>query len=271
MYLSYFYRFLLLTSFLTAFCTFSFAETKYFPYETKIQKEFFLLFSGYLLYTAGDFSIKKIPDPINVSHNKSQINVLDRFAADCYSKDADKLSEYTSKTAIYIPALTTLVLLETDRESFISNCFNIGVMYFETSLITSGLTNIAKGSFRRYRPYCYNKNVSDSKKLEPGCHQSMWSGHTSSAFAGAVFAGNIMNELLPSSRPTRLVWITGITASAATAYLRVQSGRHFPSDVLAGAAAGSLTGWIIPEIHKRKTNITLYPFKENGICLNISF
>jgi len=271
LYLSHFYRFLLLTSFLTMFCKCSFAEIKYFPFETKIQKEFFTIFSGYLLYIAGDFSINHIPDPIIVTHNRSQINVFDRFTADNYSKHDARLSEYTSKTAIYIPALTTLGLMKTDRRTFISTCSQIGIMYFETTLITSGLTNIAKGTFRRYRPYCYNENVPVSKKLKPDCRASMWSGHTSSAFAGAVFAGTIMNEILPSSIPTRFVWITGITASAATAYLRVQSGEHFPSDVLAGAAIGSLTGWIIPEIHKRKTNITLYPAGERGICLNIVF
>ena len=38
--------------------------------------------------------------------------------------------------------------------------------------------------------------------------------------------------------------------AAAVGTLRVAAGRHFPTDVLAGAALGSLIGWLIPTVHR---------------------
>ncbi len=34
--------------------------------------------------------------------------------------------------------------------------------------------------------------------------------------------------------------------------LRVWSGNHYPSDVIAGAAVGSFIGWLVPRMHKGK-------------------
>jgi hypothetical protein len=36
--------------------------------------------------------------------------------------------------------------------------------------------------------------------------------------------------------------------------LRVQAGKHFPTDVLVGAAVGSAIGYFIPYFHRQKSN-----------------
>ena len=33
-------------------------------------------------------------------------------------------------------------------------------------------------------------------------------------------------------------------------WLRVRAGRHYPTDVLAGAALGTFIGWLVPRLHE---------------------
>lgn len=41
-----------------------------------------------------------------------------------------------------------------------------------------------------------------------------------------------------------------MAAATTTGVLRIVSGRHFTTDVLAGAALGALTGWLVPKWHE---------------------
>lgn len=69
---------------------------------------------------------------------------------------------------------------------------------------------------------------------------SFWSGHTASAFAAASAAGTLAWRRGYEGWP----WIlgAGLAGAAACGYLRVAADRHWATDVLAGAAAGSLLG-----------------------------
>lgn len=94
-------------------------------------------------------------------------------------------------------------------------------------LLTSAITQAVKYTLGRERP----SDTDDPWAFDPfgGAH-SMWSGHTSSAFA---FATALSQEI---NRP----WATvGLYALATgTAWSRVYDNRHWASDVLVGAAAG---------------------------------
>ena len=46
------------------------------------------------------------------------------------------------------------------------------------------------------------------------------------------------------------LWAGSLTAATAAASLRVAAGKHFPSDVLAGAAMGSLIGLGFAQLHR---------------------
>jgi membrane-associated phospholipid phosphatase len=59
------------------------------------------------------------------------------------------------------------------------------------------------------------------------------SGHAASAAAFAVAAS--------AARP--VLTLPLVTAAAVTGFSRVQAGRHFPTDVVAGAAVGATCGW----------------------------
>lgn len=68
------------------------------------------------------------------------------------------------------------------------------------------------------------------------------------AFTGAAFTQALFSLRYPDS-PYRIpVTASAWTLAAATAVLRVASGNHFVTDVLAGALIGSFYGFAVPYV-----------------------
>jgi membrane-associated phospholipid phosphatase len=70
---------------------------------------------------------------------------------------------------------------------------------------------------------------------------SFFSGHTTLAFSLVTAAGTLAR--LQKWRWEGLVWAVGLPLAMATGYSRAAADRHYFTDVLAGAAVGSLVGW----------------------------
>lgn len=121
------------------------------------------------------------------------------------------------------------------------------VVEAEVLLATAAATQLAKAAFARPRPYAY-----PSADVGGDSHASFWSGHTSSAFAAATSMVYWLHRRQPGARWDLLAAVLGFAAAAATGVLRVVAGRHFPSDVAAGALAGAAIGWAVPAIHFRE-------------------
>lgn len=102
---------------------------------------------------------------------------------------------------------------------------------------------------RRTRPYArFCEPQHDSDLCGRDAKLSFYSGHTSVAFAAAVAAGSIADFHHQPNR--KWVWASGLTLATATGALRVAADKHYTTDVLAGAAAGTLAGWLIPKLHR---------------------
>lgn len=78
---------------------------------------------------------------------------------------------------------------------------------------------------------------------------SFYSGHASLAFASATAAGTVY--LLRGYRGAPWVLGGGLALAAFTGYLRIAADKHWLTDVLAGAAVGSLVGWAVPYLFHR--------------------
>jgi undecaprenyl-diphosphatase len=165
------------------------------------------------------------------------VNWFDRQFMVPYDQTLDTVSDVTCSLSLVSPALL-LLLPDSDWKT-------IGVMYAQTLALSYGLRQLGKNLFDRARPYMYF----DDAPSEDDWDQSFPSGHTTVAFASASFASYVFGTLYPDSRWKVPVAVGSYALAGVTAALRVCSGSHFVSDVVAGAILGTVSGILVPRLH----------------------
>lgn len=105
-------------------------------------------------------------------------------------------------------------------------------------LLTTGInvlaTELLKRTFNRTRPA--EKYPGEIFVLTESVGKSMPSGHTSQAFAVAT--------TLTLQYKKWYVWVPAYLWAGSVAYSRMYLGKHYPSDVLAGAAVGAASSYL---------------------------
>lgn len=123
-------------------------------------------------------------------------------------------------------------------------------------------TGVVKKSFGRERPYLKfdNERGIDAFGRGDDSRQSFYSGHASTAFLAASFIDPVMADAVRSTEPRyslasgaswslRLLRLGQALAlyglATGVAYSRIEIDLHYMTDVLAGAAAGTLHGHLL--------------------------
>lgn len=145
-----------------------------------------------------------------------------------------------------------------------SGFLEIGVMTAEVFFVNAVTTSFAKEFSKRTRPYAYNLEVDNEEKTKLHARLSFYSGHTSTVAAMTFFSAKVFNDYYPKSKWKPVIWSIAALYPAATGYLRVAGGQHFPTDVITGYVAGGLIGYFIPHFHKKKdktdkVGFSIYP------------
>jgi membrane-associated phospholipid phosphatase len=177
------------------------------------------------------------------AHN---INRFDRFATGYYSERAMIYSDFLMYACVLSPLTLNL-------SSKISNEYiEMNTIIIQSYIFSYAITQFTKTTFLRNRPLAYNENVSLAVRQDRDARYSFISGHTAMSFTGAILTAKIYDDFNPNKNNT---WIYATTATAASAvgYLRLRAGKHFPTDILAGAIVGISSAVMITEVHK-KTN-----------------
>ncbi len=113
---------------------------------------------------------------------------------------------------------------------------------------TGAATEWLKVVVRRERPVMYTSEALAAASDREN-RRSFPSGHASVAFAAATsYLVLAEREHLHHATRNALLLYAG---AAGVASLRVAGGRHFPTDVAAGALLGSGIGWLIATVHPR--------------------
>ncbi|MCA9718251.1 MAG: phosphatase PAP2 family protein [Myxococcales bacterium] len=138
------------------------------------------------------------------------------------------------------------------------------MIYAETLALNLLITEILKNAIGRPRPLVYvDPDAVDAdvreKLLEEQASadslKSFPSGHASTSFAAAVGGSMLLTLKLARRRPGALAaaWVLSLGAASTAGALRVVAGKHFTSDVIAGAILGSAIGVVVPLAHWRGT------------------
>jgi membrane-associated phospholipid phosphatase len=175
-----------------------------------------------------------------------QLLSFDGRAEDNFSTRAHDYSNVTFGLALAAP-LAFDVARGVDRDTVRRTA-----IYGEALAVNFLLNSGIKHAVGRPRPYLYSDSP-DVQAWAAGqgndARQSFYSGHTSTTFCAAVAGSWLYAQSSSDTTLRTIAWATSLTLAGATADLRVRAGKHFPSDVLAGAALGSAIGYAIPRLH----------------------
>ncbi len=212
-----------------------------------------------------------LPEYTDLNLSLSDVNALDAFFARSYSSGLDTVGTLlcAANLAVFPAAVFGTEFL---RDNFpLKEFFPLLTMYAEGWMFSWGIKNILKVSVHRVRPYMYF-DVWDMDALENHDFEFSWpSGHTTSAFYGATFLTYAFSVYYPESSWRIPVMVTSYGVAVATGIMRMASGNHFFTDVLTGAALGSICGFIVPFMHHvlpKKENVE-FSFAPGG--MNVHF
>jgi membrane-associated phospholipid phosphatase len=182
----------------------------------------------------------------------SAVPRVDRSATRRWSPAADAWSDVLMWGALCAPlALTASASGRKDPETLLA-------LHAETVVWTIALTQITKSLVQRTRPFAYNPatEIPAGEWLRKSARRSFPSGHAANAFAGAVALAGIYARLHPGDSARAWVWGGSLTVASTVGLLRYLSGRHFPTDIVAGAALGAAVGYAVPRLHETSDDMT---------------
>jgi membrane-associated phospholipid phosphatase len=171
---------------------------------------------------------------------------LDEGVKRNYSPAAARTSDVLLATTVLAPLALQL------RDGFTRESGARGLVYGETIAANVGLSTLTKVLVSRPRPYFYSDDAGVRVTVDQDpreAHLSFFSGHASTAFAAAVGGAYLFSQSSDDIPARTAVWASSLMMAGATANLRVRAGKHFYSDVLAGAIVGSTVGVLVPALH----------------------
>lgn len=243
------------------------AQKPKFPYELGKMQEIYFYGTGATLWGSSllgkNWKVSLTKE--DISHfSPKDVNSIDRFACYNYNNSLNNIREAFEPigTGLAIGATATMSMMNYYREDNMYKLIVLGNIYLEGLLLTTGITQATKTYVNRARPYTYNSELSDNQRVREDNNESFFSGNSSLIFYNSVFVAKVYSDLYPNSIYTKWVWGAGLLLSCTSAYMSVQSGQHFLSDVVTGAVVGGLVGYFIPVMHYRKD----FKFKKKFEC-----
>jgi membrane-associated phospholipid phosphatase len=118
------------------------------------------------------------------------------------------------------------------------------VSALQAGLWAESATELLKAAIGRERPVLYTPAGVEAATI-PDNLRSLPSGHTAVAFSLATSLWLAERDL--NGRPGLIGWL-GVVGATGVGVLRVAAGKHFPSDVVVGAAVGTASALVVHTI-----------------------
>lgn len=203
--------------------------------------------TGWSLYAFTKiYSKDKTPEEDILSLDINDIPRFDRHGATVYHPKADEIGDMLFYGSMPLP-----IILMLDKKMR-KDAFKVAFLYLESMSIT-GLLYTGAVYFRdKYRPYAYNPAVPMSQRTRGGAKNSFFAGHVALVGTSTFFVAKMYNDYHPESRVKWIPFTLAGLATGTTAVMRYRGGQHFLSDILIGLGVGTLSGILVPHVHKNK-------------------
>jgi membrane-associated phospholipid phosphatase len=186
--------------------------------------------------------------PELVALDKKDLFFADRFAAGYYSESLSKASDYPFYSSFALP----FALLFDD--SINNHSGQVIGLYIESLVTTSAIFTITAGFVDRPRPLVFSEEAPLERRLRKTSKRSFYSGHVAASATALFFAAKVYGDFHPDSPLRPYLWASAFIIPAGVGYLRLQAGKHYLTDIILGYGLGTLTGYLVPHLHKRKDN-----------------
>lgn len=116
----------------------------------------------------------------------------------------------------------------------------------EAAVLAADVNQLVKFTVGRERPFVHvlPEDAKNTTRQPADNNLSFYSGHSTLAFSLAVASGTVAT--LRGYRLAPVLWASGLAVAVTAGYLRIAADRHYFTDVLAGAAIGSVIGFLVP-------------------------
>ena len=226
-------------------------------YSVSLEKDLPLTFVSAFASIYGNYRLGKmhVQDP---SEMKAVSDLLpwDRPVAGRYNKTAGDVSTWAAALGVAPLALGAASWYRGDALGADLTAYSL--MFAQALALQSGLNLVVRSMSFWPRPYMYateGEGADAAFAAEGEAYGSFFSGHTSAAFTVAVFTGEWFSEFYPNSAYKPLVWATSLSLAGFVGALRIAAGKHYPSDVVVGALAGTGISLAVIKIHKKSVRI----------------
>lgn len=216
-----------------------------------------LYVAGYVLHAKAEahpgFEIGSLSDSVEA------INPVDRPLAGVWNLKAKYIGKLFKNTAMFVIPVSLLLFVGSVRRRVV-----LFFVFAQGYVLTDSLTGLTKGLVDRYRPFAYldptgvaaltgaerEKFLVDIANND--IRNSFFSGDASVTAFGLLFFAFAFSRFYPSSRWKYTVWTLAATGTALGCIFRAMSGKHFPTDVLAGAFVGGAIAVGVLWFHGRR-------------------
>jgi membrane-associated phospholipid phosphatase len=192
--------------------------------------------------------------------DKNNLNIFDRWAADVWHPSANKTSDIFFYGSMAVPVL---LLFDHDIRS---DAGKVGFMFLQAMSFTGALYTTST-YVNRYRPYAYNENVPMSDRQSGNAKNSFFAGHVALVATTTFFTAKVFSDYHPDWKGKWVLYTAAAGATLTTGYLRHRAGKHFPTDILVGTTVGTLSGILVPQMHKNRaknSRLTFFPYFGEG-------
>ncbi|MDY6284590.1 MAG: phosphatase PAP2 family protein [Fibrobacter sp.] len=215
------------------------------PYELTWGTEAPILSLGVAAYIFSEYSFSQM-EPRSSAPSKEDLLPWDRPFAGTYHPSLDAVSDWTLFALVAFPLGFETAELALGNSSG-SEAATFFLTAIEVTLWQSSVNLIVRSTRLWARPEIYRSGADRSRGESWG---SFYSGHTGAAFSIAVLSGMWFMDKYPNSAYVPLVWGGSLALATTVGLLRIAAGKHYPTDVLAGALIGSAASYFVLRVHR---------------------
>jgi membrane-associated phospholipid phosphatase len=200
------------------------------------------IYSFSIIYT-------KKPTPVAtiLGLDKNKVPAFDRWATRFHDADMDRISYYPFYAVMPLP----LILLADKKMR--KDAGRLGMLYLEAFAFTGVVYAGAVYTTDRYRPDVYNSSLLLSYRTNGNFRNSFFAGHVAVTATSTFFIAKVFDDYHPASKWKWAVYGGAAAATLGMGYMRLEAGKHFPTDILLGAVVGTASGLLTPTLHKNKS------------------